>query len=125
MLTKILFTLAVIGLVIAVVKFRSRPARAPVRAPAPQPAKKLEKRWLKALAISVVVLMLAGTAVIIYLNWRDSHQILQVQVIDSRSGRVSDYQVYRGQLQERRFITLDGRQVQLAETERLEVAATP
>ncbi len=121
MLTKILFTMAVIGLVIAVVRFRSRPARAP----APQPLKKVQKRWIKVLATSVIVLMLAGTTVIIYLNWRDSHQILQVQVIDSRSGRVSDYQVYRGQLQERRFVTLDGRQVQLAETERLEVAAVP
>ncbi len=121
MLTKILFTLAVIGLVIAMVRFRDRPARTPAR----HPPKQLGKRWPKVLAISVVMLMLAGTAVIIYLNWRDSHQILQVQVIDSRSGRVSDYQVYRGQLQERRFVTLDGRQVQLAETERLEVAAPP
>ncbi|WP_456413501.1 hypothetical protein [Thiolapillus sp.] len=121
MLTKILFTLAVIGLVFAMVRFRGRPARAP----APPPRKKAEKRWLKALAVAVIALMLAGTAVIIYLNWRDSHQILQVQVIDSRSGRVSNYQVVRGQLQERDFITVDGRQVRLAETERLEVAAAP
>ncbi len=121
MLTKILFTLAVIGLVFATVRFRGRPARAP----APPPKKPAGKPWIKALAVSVIVLMLVGTAVIIYLNWRDSHQVLQVQVIDSRSGRVSNYQVYRGELQERRFVTLDGRQVRLAETERLEVAAAP
>lgn len=117
MLTKILFTLAVIGLVVVVVRFRGRPARTP----APRSEKKVGKPWMKALAISVIVLMLVGTAVIIYLNWRDSHQIMQVQVVDASSGRVSEYQVYRGQLQERRFVTLDGRQVQLAETERLEV----
>ncbi|WP_456404826.1 hypothetical protein [Thiolapillus sp.] len=121
MLTKILFTLAVIGLVIAVVKFRGRPARAPL----PRTEKKAGKPWIKALAVSTIILMLVATVVIVYLHWRDSHQVMQVQVIDSRSGRISEYQVYRGQLQERRFVTLDGRQVQLAETERLEVAAAP
>ena len=121
MLTKILFTLAVIAVVFAMVRFRDRPARRP----APLPVKKTGRPWIKVLAIAVIVLMLAGTAVIIYLNWRDSHQIMQVQVIDSGSGRVSNYKVYRGELQERRFVTVNGRQVQLAETERLEVAAAP
>jgi len=121
MLTKILFTLAVIGLVIVMVRFRDRPARATV----PRTEKAAGKPWIKALAASVIILMLVATMVFVYLNWRDSHQIMQVQVIDSRSGRVSEYRVYRGQLQERRFITSDGRQVQLAETERLEVAAAP
>ncbi|HID46110.1 MAG TPA: hypothetical protein EYP34_10185 [Chromatiaceae bacterium] len=121
MLTKILFTLAVAAVVFAMVRFRGRPSRSP----APPPVKKARSPWVKVLAISVVVMMLAGTAVIIYLNWRDSHQIMQVQVIDSGSGRVSTYRVYRGELQERYFVTLDGRRVQLAETERLEVVAAP
>jgi len=42
-----------------------------------------------------------------------------------RSGRVSEYEVYRGRLGERSFETVDGRQVRLAETERLEVATSP
>lgn len=121
MVTKIIFTLAVIALVVVLVRFRQRPAHRP----AAKPPTAVRSGWFKGVAIAVVVVMLAGSVVILYLHWRDSHQVLQVKVIDSRSGRVSEYQVYRGRLGERGFETLDGRRVTLAETERLEVAAAP
>jgi heme/copper-type cytochrome/quinol oxidase subunit 2 len=121
MITKLLFTLAVIALVVFLVKFRQRPvpARAVVAPRRPN------LRLIRTIAIATVVVMFAAILVTVYLGWRDSHQLLQVRVIDSRSGRVSEYEVYRGHLGERSFETVDGRQVRLAETERLEVATAP
>lgn len=123
MITKLLFTLAVIALVVFLVKFRQRPASAP--SPAPVARKRPDTRLVRTIAIVTLAVMLTGTLVMVYLGWRDSHQLLQVKVIDSRSGRVSEYEVYRGRLGERSFETVDGRQVRLAETERMEVAAAP
>jgi hypothetical protein len=121
MLTKILFTLAVIALVIATVRFRNRT----LKTPAPVVEKTRRKPWIRFLAMAVVSLMVVVSAVFLYLHWRDSNQIMQVSVIDSSSGRVSHYRVYRGKLEEKGFQTVDGRYVQLAKTERLEVAAQP
>ncbi len=118
MLTKIIFTLAVVGLVILVARFRGRPARTP----APAVREKPGKAWMKGMALAVIGIMIAGSMLAIWLFWRDAHQVMQVRVIDSRSGRVSEYRAYRGSLEERSFETLDGRRVRLAETERLEVA---
>lgn len=119
MLTKIVFTLAVIGVVVLLSRFRGRPARMPVKAP----PRKAASPWLKGLALGVVTLMVVGSALGIWLYWRDAHQVMQVWVIDSRSGHRSEYRVYRGSLEERDFETVDGRGVHLAETERLEVVA--
>ncbi|HIE54384.1 MAG TPA: hypothetical protein EYP90_04250 [Chromatiaceae bacterium] len=121
MLTKIIFTLAVIALVVFLVKFRQRPV------PGPQPAKgkASSSRLLRMAGVVTLAVMLGGSLVMIYLYWRDSHQLLRVRVIDSSSGRATTYEVYRGRLEERSFETVDGRQVRLAETERLEVVKVP
>lgn len=121
MLTKILFTLLVIALVIATVRFRNRV----VEAPAPVVEKPAGKPWIKILAVAVVGLMIVVSSMFLYLHWRDSNQIMQVNVIDSGSGRISHYRVYRGKLQENSFETIDGRFVQLAKTERLEISVQP
>jgi len=122
MLTKIVFTAAVIAVVLLLVKFRQRPVPAPV----PRRQRKApNRRLIRILAVAVLAVMLSGSLLMLYLNWRDSHQVLQVRVIDARSGRVSEYRVYRGRLEERAFETLDGRQVRLAETERMEVVRVP
>lgn len=121
MLSKILFTLAVIALVIVSVRFRNRT----LRTPALVAEKPLGKPWIKLLAMAVISLMIVVSAVFLYLHWRDSSQIMQVNVIDSSTGRISHYQVYRGDLEESAFETVDGRYVRLAKTERLEVAVQP
>lgn len=75
-------------------------------------------RWL---ALAAVALMLIGSAIFLYQAWRDMTEVLTVQVIDTRSGGVSEYQVYRSDLEGREFRTLQGRRIILAETERLEI----
>jgi len=118
MLTKILFTIAVIAVVILISKAgqRPKPVVAGSRDPAPQ-----GRGWIKVLAGAVISLMLVASAVYIYLEWQLANEVLVVQVIDTRSGRTSEYRVTRGKLEDRAFQTNDGRYVRLAETERMEV----
>ena len=118
MLTKILFTIMVIAVVILISKAGQRPKKAVAGLRAARPP---GRRWIKALAISVISLMIVASAMFIYLEWRSASEVLVVQVIDTRSGRTSEYRVARGKLEDRGFQTSDGRYVRLAETERMEV----
>ena len=118
MLTKILFTIVVIAVVILISKAGQRQKAVTVGSRAAQP---LGRRWMKVLAIAVISLMIAASAVFIYLEWRSASEVLVVEVIDTRSGRTSEYRVARGKLEDRAFETSDGRYVRLAETERMEV----
>jgi hypothetical protein len=123
MFTKILFTAAVIAGVIMLVRLRRRrpvgPA-SPSRAPDSGP--RTVVRWL---AVAVVAVLLAGTTLYLYLDWRAAHELVEVRVIDASSGRSNTYQAYRGDLDARSFLTVDGRRVTLAETERMETSLTP
>ncbi|WP_199930529.1 hypothetical protein [Sedimenticola thiotaurini] len=78
---------------------------------------------VKFLAAGVVALMLAGAALYLYHQWSDAYQVVTVRVIDTRSDRTTSYQVYKGDIDGRTFVTTDGRTVSLAEVERLEVGA--
>lgn len=82
-----------------------------------------KKRLAQLLATGAVVLMLTGAGLYLYHQWRDAYQVVEVRVIDTRSGQFAAYQVYKGDIDGRSFTTTDGRRVTLAEVERLEVAA--
>lgn len=120
MLTKLLFTVAVIAVVLLFARSgqQRRPAIQGSTAPAAA-----GKPWVKLLAISVVSLMLLSSVVYVYLEWQSANEVLLVQVIDTRSGRTTEYRVARGKLEDRSFQTKDGRHVRLAETERMEIGA--
>lgn len=127
MLTKILFTLAVVALVVGVTRFRrqreiemrQRRLAMPVPAPARSP---FPIGWL---ATGVVLLMLLVGAVWLYDHWRDNNQVIHVRVVDAGTGRAASYRAYRGDIEDREFVTVDGVHVVLAETERLETFSTP
>lgn len=118
MITKILFTLAVIALVILVVRFRQRQPAPEVR----NTGRGRSRLLLKTVTFAVIILMLVSVSVVIYLEWQANRELLVVQVIDSRTGKTTEYQVYRNKLDERGFQSVDGRYVRLAETDRLEIA---
>ncbi len=120
MVTKILFTLAVVGVVIWLIRFRQRPG--PV---APSHRSSGGARPVRGIALAVLAVMVVSGLAVAYLRWNDAHQVVRVTVIDSGTGRVSRYAVYRDRLKERSFETVDGRQVRLAVTERMEVTAAP
>ncbi len=120
MLTKIIFTILVIAMVVLFTRASKRTRSVSLLPDKPLPA---GKRWIKILAILVVSLMLVTSSVFIYMEWRSVNEVLLVQVIDSRSGRITEYRVARGKLEDRAFQTQDGRYVRLAETERMEIGA--
>ena len=57
----------------------------------------------------------------LYHQWQDNYQIVQVHVIDTRSGKEVTYEAYKGDIEARSFLTVTGRQVNLAEVERMEL----
>jgi len=119
MVTKILFTLAVVGVVIWLVRFRQRPG------PVAPPRQGNGARPVRVIALAVLAVMVVSGLAVAYLRWHDAHEVVRVTVIDSGTGRVSRYAVYRDRLKERSFETVDGRRVRLADTERMEVTAAP
>lgn len=122
MVGKILFTLAVILLVALIWRTRSprRPAsQIPPRLINPTAARRSPVRVL---AVATVGLMLLASGYLLYEHWRDSHDVIFIRVIDAGSGRAVEYRAQRGDIQEREFLTTDGRRIVLAETERLETS---
>lgn len=73
-------------------------------------------------AYMVVVLIVVAAALWLVREWRSAHEILRVRVINSATGSSSEYEAYRSDIENRRFRTVDGRRVDLAEVERLEVS---
>ena len=119
MITKILFTIAVVG---AVVLFtRHFAGRQVPRPPAPVPAGASHAAPVRLVAYGVIALIIAASALWIVLEWRAAHEILRVRVINSATGVAAEYEAYRSDIEKRSFRTVDGRRVNLAEVERLEV----
>ncbi len=72
--------------------------------------------------MAVVVVLLAASVYLIYDHWRDGSEVIFIRVVDAGSGRAAEYRAQRGDIQDREFITTDGRRIVLAETERLETS---
>ena len=124
MFSKIIFTLAVVFAALMFARMRRRPgleSPAARRAVVEQTSRRADT--VRILALAVVALMIAGAAFYLYSDWRAASEIVQVRVIDAGSGKVSEYQAYRGEIEDRSFRTRDGRRVVLADTERMETAA--
>jgi hypothetical protein len=123
MIGKVLFTLGVI-LVVALI-WRTRSAGRPRPRPEPRLINPPRARqWpVRGLAVGAVALMLLASAYLLYEHWRDSSEVIFIRVVDAGSGRAAEYRAQRGDIQDREFVTTDGRRVVLAETERLETSA--
>lgn len=122
MIGKILFTIAVILLVALIWRTRSpghAQPRALPRVINPPAARRLP---LRALAVAVVVLMLLASGFLLYDHWRDNTEVIFIRVVDSTTGRATEYRAQRGDIEDREFVTTDGRRIVLAETERLETS---
>lgn len=121
MLMKILLTALVIAGALIYLRQRGSHAGQSVSV-SPQGSVISRKRALPRLAaVSVVVLMLAGSALFLYQQWRDSMQVVVVRIINANNGKEVSYQAYKGDVDGRSFKTVDGRLVTLAESERMEL----
>jgi len=117
MLTKVLFTILVIVAVVLFVRYRTA-----ARVPAQGRASEAPPAWYWRALPAVLLLAALGSAVLVFwLDWREEQRVFTVRVIDTRSGDVRSYLVRRGDVHGRRFTTVDGRTVTLADVERMEL----
>ncbi|MBE0511028.1 MAG: hypothetical protein K0A95_07210 [Chromatiales bacterium] len=93
---------------------RRMPAQPPAQAGRPS-------RLPMLVAALLVVLTLGISAAIYYYHWQDARSLYTVQVINSHSGAVQTYHVYRDDIKGRSFRTTDGRLISLSDAERMEV----
>lgn len=128
MFLKLLLTALVIAGAILTLRMRaqrsiqqSAPQMRVLNAPSEQASGR--RRLARFLAAGVVLLMLAGAALYLYHQWRDTYQVVTVRVIDTRSGQSTTYQAYKGDILGRTFVTTDERTITLAEVERMEIGA--
>lgn len=117
MLLKLFYALLILGAVAMVVHSRlrggenrggGRAARA-----TPVPAR------LVAYGVAVVIIVTSAAAGLF--QWVQGSEAVAVRVINGDTGQETAYTVERGSISGRRFRTVDGRTIVLAETERLEV----
>ncbi len=119
---KILLTLAVIAGAVLVLRRRRNGAPLPPAASRSSSFSPSNKP-LRMLGYGLSVVLILGAGFYLYHSWQDNYQVVRVEVVDSRTGNRVAYQAYKGDLDGRSFLTIEGRQVTLAEVERLEIAA--
>lgn len=73
----------------------------------------------------LVVIMILGSGLFLYAQWQDRYRVVTVSVINTQTGENVDYQARRMDVDDRRFVTLDGREVSVADTERIELHSMP
>jgi len=72
-------------------------------------------------AYMFLALVIGLGATLYYFQWQDDHSILTVRLHSDGQRKAIVYQVYKFQLAERSFTTLDGILVTVASSERMEV----
>jgi hypothetical protein len=122
MITKILFTAAVVAIVYLAFKTRlRRPPEPTGGAYLPPRQHRLATSLPRVAAWGLVALMLLASAVFLYSEWREAYQVVNVRVINSSTGAARSYQARLKDVQGRSFQTLDGRVVTLADVESMEL----
>lgn len=80
---------------------------------------------VQTISYGLVTVLVAGSLLWWYLDWQHAHALVTVQVINASTGGIERYQARRGDVVGRHFTTLDGRQVTLADVERMVLEAAP
>ena len=127
MLSKLLITLIVIGAAVFAVKRRQLENRRPEKlavaktTPAGAAEKAQLNKDLKVGAYLFVAFIGGIGAVLYYFDWQDDHTVLTINLIRDAQTQPVTYLVYKYQLQDKSFITIDGKTVTVASNERMEI----
>jgi Na+/H+ antiporter NhaC len=114
MLTKIIFTLIVI--VIVALVFRNKQASRPAEKVQPTDVGSLSTRTV---AYCILALLITISITVFIFSYRADNQIITIRVI-SEDGNSTIYQAKQKFIKGRQFQTLDGTQVSLGESDRIE-----
>jgi len=118
MLSKILITALIVFVAYLVLRARGRrvtAVRTQVAAPDPPV---ISPRVVAYLFLGVAAV---SGALIYWAEWADDRQVITIRVINSRTGEAVTYQAHRGKIHGRQFETLDGREVSVADVDRVEL----
>jgi len=128
MITKILVTALVIAACYAYLRHQRQKqstTSAQVKLPNTGANKNTVTSQFKWLAISLVVLTACAAIGFFIYNLMDDRRVLNVRITNPHSSGVVTYQVYKGDIQERSFKTLQGQQVRISNSERIEISEAP
>ena len=117
MISKILFTLAVIMVCMWMLSSRAKPELKEI----PNPAVERKKKQMRNGAIAFMIIMAIAAGVMIYLEADKRSAIVTVHVINTQSGTQKSYRVMKNDIHSDGFTTLDGLQVFVAKIERIEI----
>ena len=67
----------------------------------------------------LIAIMAVGSALYLAQRWFEDQEVVQVQVINANTGRITLYESRRGSVEGRQFQTLDGRTIRLADVGRM------
>lgn len=127
MLGKFLITLAVI--IIAFFFIRQRKTTVQDMVSPPSAAKRAQRAAersefssdLRFAAYMTLALMVGLGGLLYFFRWQDDHQVLTITLHRDNQAEPVRYQVFKYQLQDRSFVTIDGTTVNVASSERMEV----
>ncbi len=130
MITKILFTAAIIAIALLFAGSKARDRRVQEQAPRrvtgpaePPPTVAAGLKPARYLAYGLLGIMLLGSGSFIFLEWRDQYRVVSVRVTNTNTGRSETFRARRGDVEDRAFETLDGRRIVLSDVERLELGS--
>ena len=128
MLSKILITLIVITIAFFVIRQRhlgTKPRKKETNATLPSSKESRYKdelsKDMRAGAYFFLLLMVSLGTTLYYFDWQDDHTIVTVNLHRGDNSDIITYEVYKYQLGERSFLTIDGRNITVASNERMEV----
>lgn len=120
MFLKVLLIAALLLAAFLLIRWRLRRSREADLAVATTPSPE-RRRLLRLLAYGFAGLLLGGGAFSYFRDWQARQEVIGVRVVNIYSGEGVGYQARRGDVGWRRFTTLDGRSITLADVERLEI----
>jgi hypothetical protein len=118
MISKLLLTAAVIFVAYLVIRARIRRSREAAGLIAPRPPL-IPAALIRPLAYGLLAVMLIGSLAYLVRDWDRDREIIPVQVVNANTGEVTRYEVLRGSVDGGRFLTSDGREIRIADIERL------
>lgn len=121
MITKILLTLLVILTAYALIKRQRANAGKQDTAANKNDDMSFTASDLRLGAYMFIAIMFMLGSYFYYQSWQQDHQLLTIRLYPAGSQQTVEYQVFRYQLDNRSFITTDGIQVKVSDSERMEV----
>ncbi|NCC27054.1 MAG: hypothetical protein EOM22_02595 [Gammaproteobacteria bacterium] len=118
MIWKLLLTAAVIVWAYLVIRARILRSREAAGTLVPRPPL-IPAALIRPLAYVLLSLMVIGSLSMLVRDWDRDREIIPVQVINANTGDVTHYRVRRGSVDGNRFVTADGREIRIADVERL------